>query len=83
MQNYFPDDLKNLRPDYVAVLECKESTDSSWYFVAYVIVCGMASETFVLIDDKGEKFVNTTFTKNFMKEFFKTKPSFNSLKNIT
>ena len=78
----FPDDLKNLNHDYVAVLECKEFDGGPWFFVAYVMVKDFANETFVLVDDKGEKFVNISLTKTFMKEFFKTKPSYNALKGI-
>jgi len=80
---FFLDDVKNLYPSYVAVLECKELEGSPWNFVAYLVVKNFDEKEIILIDGDGERFTPKVFTKDELKDLLLKKPTYNYLKKLT
>ncbi len=77
----FIDDVDWLADDYYALLEFKTDDDGPW-FIAGQVRASTGGEHFTIIDDSGKLLVNTTFTKRFMKEYFKNNPSYNELLHV-
>ena len=77
----FVDDVDWLADDYYALLEFKIDGDDTW-FIAGQVHPLLGGEHFTIVDENGQKLVNTTFTKRFMKEYFKNNPSYNELLHV-
>ena len=78
----FLDDIQNLYPSYVAVLECKELEGSPWTFVAYLLVTDFDKKEIILMNSYGERVTPKVFTKDTLRALLLEKPSYYKLKRV-